>query len=289
MLYALGGVARWADLEQRVGAVELARSVRAGEVLRDARGRYALPEVDVGARAANRLSAVLSHRSAALVHAWAQKSPPRQPELTVARNRRISREQRRGVTLHRADLSIDDVVGLATSRERTMADCLRTLPPDEALAIADSALREESFTPAELIRLAGRLRGPGGRQAREIARRADGLAANPFESVLRHLALEAGLVVRPQVPLFGDAFLGQPDLVDVGRRLVLEADSFAWHIDRAALDRDARRYNRFLAHGWLVLRFSWEEVILRPGDVAVLLVSFTQERTHCPLCQRPAA
>lgn len=289
ILHALGGVARWAELERRAGEVEVARAVRAGEVARDARGRYALPGVDAATRRASMLTAVLSHRSAAAAHGWAQKSPPDRPELTVARNRRLTAEQRRGVTLHRADLTVDEVVGVVTSHERTMVDCLRALPPDEALAIADSALREESFTPASLHRLAEGMRGPGCVRARAIVERADGLAANPFESVLRHLAWEAGLDVRPQVPLFADEFLGQPDLVDIGRRLVLEADSFAWHGDRAALDRDAKRYNRFVAQGWLVLRFSWEEVMLRPAQVLVLLGGFTQERTHCLFCRRSSA
>ena len=50
-----------------------------------------------------------------------------------------------------------------------------------------------------------------------------------------------GLDVRPQVPLFAPAeFLGRPDLVDEDLRIVLEADPFEWHGDRAALRHDAR-------------------------------------------------
>ena len=45
-------------------------------------------------------------------------------------------------------------------------------------------------------------------------------------------------------------------LVDCGR--LLEADSFEWHGGRDDLARDARRYNRTVVHGWLVLRSSWD-------------------------------
>ena len=53
----------------------------------------------------------------------------------------------------------------------------------------------------------------------------------------------------------------QPDLVDRERRVVLQADSFAWHGDRSALRRDAQRYNNLVVRGWLVLRFAWEDVM----------------------------
>ena len=43
---------------------------------------------------------------------------------------------------HRHDLGADDIVnGITTSKEATLAQCLRALPDDEALAIADSAAR----------------------------------------------------------------------------------------------------------------------------------------------------
>ena len=89
-----------------------------------------------------------------------------------------------------------------------------------------------------------------------------------------------GLTVRPQVPLYAADFLGRPDLVDTDLRLVIEADSFAWHGDRAALCRDARRYNAFAVHGWLVLRFTWEDVMHDPSYVRGVLQAAVHERTY---------
>jgi very-short-patch-repair endonuclease len=55
--------------------------------------------------------------------------------------------------------------------------------------------------------------------------------------------------------------------------MVLEAESFEWHGDRAALRRDARRYNAMVVDGWLVLRFSWEDVMFQPEYVRAVLVA----------------
>jgi very-short-patch-repair endonuclease len=58
------------------------------------------------------------------------------------------------------------------------------------------------------------------------------------------------------------------DLADVDRRIVLEADSFEHHGERADLVRDCERYDELVACGWTVLRFSWEHVMFRPEWVA---------------------
>lgn len=251
MLERCGGVASRRLLLKQVSRYAVERAVAAGEVVVDARGKYALPHADEAIRAAHRLTGVVSHRSAAAHWGWPQKSVPVKPELTVPRNRVVSPETRRAVFLHRTDLSPDEVDGLATTRARTLIDVLRGCPFDEALAVADSALRSESFTPEGLVRLAGSVRGPGSARVRRVSTVASGLAANPFESVLRAHALEVGLPLRPQVPLYGSVFLGRPDLVDVDRRVIAEADSFEWHGSRSALRRDARRYNEFVLHGWV--------------------------------------
>ncbi|MEP7092254.1 MAG: DUF559 domain-containing protein [Nocardioidaceae bacterium] len=65
----------------------------------------------------------------------------------------------------------------------------------------------------------------------------------------------------------GRDFWVQPDLVDPARRVVAEADSFAWHGSRSALREDAQRYNNLVVRGWRVLRFSWEDVMHDPAYV----------------------
>jgi hypothetical protein len=85
--------------------------------------------------------------------------------------------------------------GIATSKEYTLVQCLRTLSWDAALAVADSAMRagESSL----LCRVGASVRGPGAPQVRRAVAEARAEPANPFESVLRAIALDVdGLSVR---------------------------------------------------------------------------------------------
>ncbi|MEV5003515.1 DUF559 domain-containing protein [Nocardioides sp. LML1-1-1.1] len=292
-LARLGGVASRASLLRLTTRAEVDAALRAGEVVRLARGRYAMPTTDGARAAAHALSGVLCLTSAALHWGWAVKLPPERPQVAVPRRRVVAPERTRRVELRRLDLRPDDVVDGVTSRDRTLVDCLRHLPYDAALAVADSALRE-GHSPTRLQALVRDARGPHAVRMRQVASRANPDAANPFESVLRAIALGVpGLDVRPQVsvrvpaPGGGTTFLGRADLVDEGLGIVLEADSFAWHGDRAALRSDARRYNAFAAHGWLVLRFSWEDVMFEQERVRATLTAARRTRTCAP-APRPA-
>ncbi len=287
MLAELGGVATRAQLGALVTRADVDAALADGRLRQIARGRFTLPAVEGARQVAHALTGVLSFRHAAVHHGWAVKHLPVRPDVTVMRNRRLSTAQERGATLHRATLGPDDVhvVGgsRVTSPDRTLVDCLRSLPFDEALAVADSALRA-GVTPTRLRRLAVGLTGPGAPQAKAVAAAATHLAANPFESVLRAIALDvAGLDAAPQVELWrGGVFLGRSDLVDRELRIVLEADSFSWHGDRAALAHDCRRYDEMVAAGWLVLRFAYEQVMGDPAWVHEMLVAVTEERTVHP-------
>lgn len=250
----------------------------------------AQPLADAAVAAAHRLTGVASHESAALHHGWPVLHTPPQPHVTVDRHRNLTQEQRAGVVVHYSSLTTDEVNGPATSRDRTIADCLRGGPFLDALSVADSALRDGVGRP-RLLAVARDLRGPGSAQARSVAALADVRAANPFESGLRGIAIQvSGLHVVPQVTVRDAShFLGRPDLVDERLGIILEADSFEWHGGRLALARDARRYNRFVVAGWLVLRFSWEDVVLHPDDVRVVLERAVAERAHRYGCgTRPA-
>ena len=166
-------------------------------------------------------------------------------------------------------------------------DCLRSLPFDEALAVADSALRHQSVDEGGLVELAAGVRGAGAARCRRVAAEASGLAANPFESVLRAIALDVPrLRVVPQLVIRAKDFSVQPDLVDENLRIVLEADSFTWHGNRQALRWDARRYNNLVARGWLVLRFAWEDVMHDPDYVRSILLSATGARPVRRLSRR---
>lgn len=73
-------------------------------------------------------------------------------------------------------------------------------------------------------------------------------------------------------------FVAQVDLADERLRIVIEADSFEFHGDRQLFDRDCRRYDELVADGWLVLRFSWEQVMTRPVWVRQMLLAAVAQR-----------
>jgi hypothetical protein len=150
--------------EHRRGHVSLTCVTSPVERLRDlggiaTRGRYALAEVDEGKVAAVRVGGVLCLTSAALVHGWAVKTVPDRPHVMVSRGRRVDRSDR-SCQLHFAELGADEVEDGVTNIETTLVHCLRRLPFDEALAIADSAMR--SGVPRSMLRrLAEGAAGPG--------------------------------------------------------------------------------------------------------------------------------
>jgi very-short-patch-repair endonuclease len=268
-LHRLGGVATYTTLERLCGRGAIDSRLAAEVIRRDSRGRYSLPAVDDARRVAGAVTGVVSHTSAALLLGWEVKTVPTFPHVTVPRNRNLPSERRRLIYPHWASLHPDEVVDHATGRERTLIDCLRHLAFDEALAIADSALRHHDISSASLDHLAGTITGPGASRARRVAAHADGSAANPFESVLRAIAIDVrGLNVRPQVRIEYPGFAARPDLVDEDLVVVLEADSNKFHnASRQQLQRDCRRYTGLVTRGWLVVRFAWEDVMFRPEYV----------------------
>lgn len=277
-LTRLGGVADARTLLRLTTRSRVRTSLRKGLVVRDARGRYARPSSTRGLREANRLSGVASHLTAATLHGWEVKEVPSLPTVTVPRNRRVAPERRDEVDVRWADLPPDEVVrDRVTAPGRTVMDCAKDLPFDEALAVADSAVRHGGITQGQLVDLAGRMPRRHRPVCLRVAFAANGLAANPFESVLRAISLDVpGLRFVPQVVVRGPGFTVRPDLVDERRRVVLEADSFEWHGTRSALRADCHRYNSLALEGWLVLRFAWEDVMHRPEYVRQCLVMAAQ-------------
>lgn len=270
----LGGVGSRQVLERQTSRKELDEGLLSGELVRIARGCYALPVVSDAAKLAARAAGVVCLTNAALSWGWGVKTIPDKPHVAVPKDRRLSKELAQLITPSWIDLSHDDTEGYATTEAKTLEMCGRRLPFDEALAITDSALR--AGYPIDTLRAAANAaKGPGSARLRRVAAAADKRAANPFESVLRAIALDVpGLSVEPQVRIRGELGLDvRPDLVERRRRIVLEADSFEWHGDRAALRRDARRYDELVANGWNVLRFSWEDVMHDQEWVRAVLVA----------------
>jgi very-short-patch-repair endonuclease len=118
-----------------------------------------------------------------------------------------------------------------------------------------------------------------------VAAASSARAANPFESVLRAIALGvAGLTVAPQTSIRYDDFSARVDLADEDLRIVLEADSHEFHTEPESFARDCWRYDRLVADDWVVLRFPWLHVMNRQAaihDVLARVVARRQQRCRC--------
>ena len=271
-----------------VRARDLAAAVRDGSLTRTRRGRYRLSGLDGQLDVAISLTATLSHRSAALHHGMEVATAPDPPEVTVRRNRRLSKDQQGRASATWRDLGTTAYRNGVTTPLQTVIDCARDLPFAEALSVADSALRHDLVTPGSLQQAAALVRGPGAARARRVAREARYTAANPFESSLRAIALDAGLDVVPQVQVTESGLFAMVDLADEGRRLVVEAESYEHHGTRQGFRKDVRRYTELAVFGWTVLRFTWEDVMLQPAYVRWALESWRLTLDGAPVSPPPA-
>ena len=263
VLAALGGAASWRQLRAAgVGWWAVFVALQTGTVLRLRRGAYALPSADPALRAAVQLGGVLACTSAAISLGL---------PVLVARGIHVvvprgwSHASLTGVRVHRRDLDPDEWSGVATSLLRTVLDCARELPIREALVVCDAALRA-GLDQVCLRTAAALARGNGAAAIRVVVALADGRAESPIESCLRLVAGRLGTVV-PQVWIDG---VGRVDLV-VDGWLVIEADGFEHHSDRASYREDRRRGNALTMLGYTVLRFSYEDIVHHEDVVAEVI------------------
>lgn len=273
-LTRLGGLATRSELLEVSTKRDLRRAVDEGLIRRPSRGRYVLPFAEEARALAHEMTGTVSLRSAALAHGWKVRSMPERPEITVPRGRKISAASANRASFRHSTLREDEVAGGVTVPLRTVIDCARALPLDEALSVADSALRSRLVTRAELRRAEDTVAGAGRTQVLRVLRNANGKAANPFESSLRAISLGVpGLHLVPQLGVrIADGVRVAPDLVDVDLGLVLEADSHEFHTKRQQLTSDCWRYDELVVAGWRVLRFTWEQVMFQQAWVTSVLV-----------------
>lgn len=261
-----GGVARWSDLAgTSVTARQLDRLVQAGEVVRVTPGVYARAGVD-----ATLVSACV-HRShvtcvtAAALHGFTVLTVPPVPHLSVPRSRgRTPSRVRRAwpAVLHREDGSelSKDARGPLAAVADALARMLTCVDADAALVTIDSALAARRVT-VDQIRAC--VRGPRQVRALIALRQADGRSQSPTETLARLALTRAGLPTEPAVRIPG---VGWVDLLVAGR-IVVELDGFAYHSGRAEYREDRRRDRELVRQGYIVLRFTYEDVIRDPQTV----------------------
>jgi very-short-patch-repair endonuclease len=259
-------------LAMGVEVTAIATALVTNEITRVRHGRYVAGDGAGLLTKAEAFGGVVSHLSAALHYEWEIKAVPTRAALTLPRTSRSVPD----VECHWRQLSATELADRVTSRIDTVIECARTLDDDVALCVADSALRERRVTQTQLV--AAALASPkwGRARAVRVARDSDYRSANPFETCTRAIANSVpGLRVRPQ------AWIGHTarvDLLDRELGIVIECESFAHHGTKEALARDVTRYTDLARLGYVVVRFTWVQVMHDPDYVRQALIEVVAVR-----------
>ena len=75
-----------------------------------------------------------------------------------------------------------------------------------------------------------------------------------------------------------DRVIAEIDFAHQGLRIAIEVDGRAHHTGRAAFERDRERQNTLMLQGWLVLRFTWEQITQRPDEVLAAVRAAVAQR-----------
>lgn len=151
-----------------------------------------------------------------------------------------------------------------TPVHRTLVDLARDLDLPSLRSVLADAVRRERTT---LERVLAAAEGLGGRAGLADLRKACDELDPSFESVLEEEALPhlraAGLVDPVRQLEVHDAqgrFVARLDFADVDLKLAIEIDGWGHHSSPEARSRDSRRDRRLAALGWVVVRFTTDDV-----------------------------
>ena len=283
---------------------QIARLVRRGEWRAVFRGVYHTrpgpPDetqlIRAGLLAAGpRAVAVLS--SAARIHGWPVLPRDAGVQVSLPADRR--RLDQPGLTARQLVLRREDVLRVAgmavTTPARTAADLLLRMTRAEAVPMLDAALGADLLTEDDLDISHGLIYGNRGAvRARASIAAADRRAQSPLESRIRLICADGGVPpTELQYPVYDNfgALVAVSDLAWSEYRVLGEADGRAPHSTPEALLHDRWRQNTLMGLGFIVVRFSWADV-LRPAYVVQTVrnaLATARERRDDPHWAAPPA
>jgi very-short-patch-repair endonuclease len=183
------------------------------------------------------------------------------------------------------ELLLADSGLLVADRRRSLVDALRFLPLAGAQPVLDEALRQRWVDLDWLSAQASRFVGHRG--APQLARLVAAVRTNASYAGERRLhALLRGAGIRgwrANVAVHDAAGLvGYGDVVFADVPLVLEVDGITFHAAPDRFQADRRKQNRLVARGYVVLRFTWQDLTCRPEDVVAQVVAMIQRLQRLP-------
>lgn len=234
-------------------------------------------EVRLRAALAALPQAVVSHGTAA---GYLGLPLPASDDISVLLCGRRTRRRIEGVEIHLTRwLPLADVTSVdglpMTSVARTICDLSVRYPVRRLRHLAEHAVVERLATAAELQACILGWRRQG-RPGSAVLRRLEQLLLDdepvpPSELERRAVALfRRGRLpawVSQYRPPWYDGVRGVVDIAWPEFRVVVELDGRRWHATTQAHVEDRRRDRLAAQHGWLTLRFGWQEIVERPDAV----------------------
>jgi very-short-patch-repair endonuclease len=229
--------------------------------------------------------AAASHRAAARL--WRLLDGEQPLEVTVPRQKAPRIRQ---VAVHRSTDLVERHItwrrGIpVTNPLRTIVDLGHVLGPEDVEDALDRGLVARRFTMVAVEQVLDEL-ARSGRSGCGVLRRVlddralgdqrpDGLLEARMARLLRDARLPQATF---QHVVTDDAgrFLGRVDFAYPERRLAIEVDGWRDHGTRSAFQSDRDRQNLLATAGWTVLRFTWHDVVRRPGNVAAGVRAFLE-------------
>jgi very-short-patch-repair endonuclease len=209
--------------------------------------------------------ALLTHESAAAV--WGLGANPSFVAITVI-GRKV--RNRQGVRVHEVngfdirDVQIHNALPVTTPA-RTLIDCAASSDLDRLL---NEARVLKLVTDAEILAAMARCPGRTGVAAMRALLEAEkdtGFTRSRGERRLKRIIRASGI----EWPIFNTYVEGvEADAYWPRFKVVIEVDGYHVHGHWRAFQRDRAKANKLVAAGYVVLRFTWHQLTLRPMQVA---------------------
>jgi very-short-patch-repair endonuclease len=201
--------------------------------------------------------------AAAYWHGMLDRAPPI-VEVTVART--THRRPPSGIVTRRSDLESADITchrGLRVAG-RAFAALETAIALPDGSTFLDRALQKHVPFPDLYRSYCRNLGRRGWKDAGRLIAAAADRADSAAERIVKRLLREAGIAGWVLGHPFG------PHLIDIAfpaHRVAIEVDGWAWHVDVARFRADRRKGNDLTRAGWILLRFTWHDLVNRPAEV----------------------
>jgi very-short-patch-repair endonuclease/predicted transcriptional regulator of viral defense system len=237
--------------------------------------------------------AVLSHRDAAALHELRPSNRPRIEVSTAKERDSTARIQVHGRRLLDAkDVEIKDGIRVTTVA-RTLVDLAEALSHQALTKVCGEAERQSKLDTTSIEQAIGRLRGRRGQSIAKLRAALADLAVHGATLTRSHLEdrfldlLDAHDLPRPATNAHVSGY--ELDAVWHAQRVAVELDGWRDHKTRRAFQHDRTKGNAIQAAGYVLLRFTHDDVTRRPRETAAHVAAQLSRAGESAPSPRPAA